>query len=61
MGSRAKLLNLVTHDLGQAERLSQQLIFLHRGRPVESGPTDQVMHQPLNEITRLFLNRELVL
>jgi tungstate transport system ATP-binding protein len=60
-GQQGKTVILVTHYLGQAERLSQQLIFLHRGRPVESGPTDQVMHQPLNEITRLFLNRELVL
>jgi tungstate transport system ATP-binding protein len=52
---------LVTHDLGQAERLSQQLLFLHRGRLVESGPTAQVLRQPQNKTIRLFLNRGLVL
>jgi tungstate transport system ATP-binding protein len=55
-----KTIILVTHDLGQAQRLSQQLLFLHRGRRVESGPTAQVLHQPQNDTTRLFLNRGLV-
>ena len=57
---QGKTIILVTHDLGQAQRLSQQLLFLHRGRRVESGPTAQVLHQPQNDTTRLFLNRGLV-
>lgn len=55
-----KTIILVTHDLGQAERLSQQILFLHRGALVESGPTGQVLKQPQHETTRLFLNRGLV-
>jgi tungstate transport system ATP-binding protein len=57
---QSKTIILVTHDLGQAERLSQQLLFLHRGHLLESGPTDRVFQQPENETTRLFFNRVLV-
>jgi ABC-type methionine transport system ATPase subunit len=59
-GQHGKTVILVTHDLGQAERLSQQVLFLHRGRLVESGPTERVLQQPRNDTTRLFLNRGLV-
>jgi tungstate transport system ATP-binding protein len=57
---QGKTIILVTHDLGQAERLSQQLLLLHQGRRVESGPTAQVLRQPQNDTTRLFLSRGLV-
>jgi tungstate transport system ATP-binding protein len=60
-GQQGKTIILVTHDLGQAERLSQQILFLHQGRLLESGPTPQVLRQPQNNTTRLFLNRGLVL
>ena len=59
-GQQGKTIILVTHDLGQAERLSQQTLFLHRGRLVESGSTSQVLQHPQNDATRLFLNRGLV-
>jgi tungstate transport system ATP-binding protein len=59
-GQQGKTIILVTHDLGQAERLSQQLLFLHRGRLLESGPTQQVLRQPQNDKTRLFLSRGLM-
>jgi tungstate transport system ATP-binding protein len=59
-GQQGKTIILVTHDLGQAERLSQQILFLHQGRLVESGPTQQVLRQPQNDKTRLFLSRGLV-
>ena len=55
-GRQGKTIILVTHDLGQAERLSQQVLFLAQGRLIECGPTDQIIRQPKNEITRLFLN-----
>jgi len=56
-----KTILLVTHDLGQAKRLSQQILFLAQGRLVESGPTDRVLRQPENEKTKLFLNGGLVI
>jgi tungstate transport system ATP-binding protein len=58
---QGKTIILVTHDFGQAQRLSQQLIFLHQGHLLESGPTDQMFRQPQNDKTRLFLSRGLVM
>lgn len=37
---------IVTHNLGQAHRLSQQTMFLNRGRLVEHGPTKQLFESP---------------
>ena len=59
-GQQGKTIILVTHDLGQAERLSQQILFLHRGILVESGPTSQVLQHPQNHNTQRFLSRQLV-
>jgi tungstate transport system ATP-binding protein len=59
-GQQGKTIILVTHDLGQTERLAQQILFLHRGRLLESGPASQFLQHPQNETTRLFLNRGLV-
>ena len=59
-GQQGKTIILVTHDLGQAQRLAQQILFLHRGRLLESGPTERVLQQPENDTTRLFLNRGLM-
>jgi tungstate transport system ATP-binding protein len=58
--SQGKTIILVTHDLGQAERLSQEVIFLAQGHLIEAGHTDRVLRQPKNETTKLFLNRGLV-
>jgi len=57
---QGKTIILVTHDLGQAQRLSQRLLFLHRGRLVESGPTGLLLGQPEDNLTRQFLNRGLM-
>ncbi len=51
---------MVTHDLGQAERLTQELLFLHQGRLVEAGPTDKLLTRPENDYTRLFVARQLL-
>ena len=56
-----KTIILVTHDLGQAKRLSQQILFLAQGRLMESGPTDRILRLPEKEITKLFLNRGLII
>ena len=29
---------MTTHDLGQARRLADEVLFLHRGRLLEHGP-----------------------
>lgn len=40
---------LVTHDLGQARRLGDDLVFLQDGRVAETGPVDKVLSQPKSE------------
>ena len=59
-GRQGKTIILVTHDLGQAERLSQQLLFLHQGRLIESGPTGQVFQHARHKTTQRFFSRHLV-
>ncbi len=46
---------LVTHNLAQAARISQQTVFLLDGRVVESGPTEAVFHQPRDSRTEDYL------
>ncbi|HLB78889.1 MAG TPA: ATP-binding cassette domain-containing protein [Dongiaceae bacterium] len=37
---------ITTHDLGQARRLADEVLFLHRGRLVETGPADDFFARP---------------
>lgn len=46
---------LITHAFGQAERIGQQVLFLHEGRLWEHGPAEQVLHHPALPETRQFL------
>jgi tungstate transport system ATP-binding protein len=52
---------LTTHDLGQARRLADEVVFLHRGRLVEHGPAQTFFNQPQSEQARAFLSGDLVL
>jgi tungstate transport system ATP-binding protein len=56
---QGKPIILVTHDLGQAERFSQQILFLARGRFLKYGPTRQVLQQPQDETAQRFLSRQI--
>jgi tungstate transport system ATP-binding protein len=51
----------VTHDAGQARRLGQDVVFLHAGRVVESGPAGQVLSDPASEPARAWLDGRLYL
>ncbi|MBK1669686.1 ABC transporter ATP-binding protein [Rhodovibrio sodomensis] len=52
---------LTTHDLGQARRLGDEVVFLHRGRLVERSPAQSFFDQPQSEQARAFLSGDLVL
>ena len=52
---------LVTHDIGQARRLGDDLIFLHEGRVVETGPVSGVLDAPRSEAARAWLEGRLYL
>ncbi len=50
---------LVTHNLGQARRLGDEVLFLDRGRLVERSPIDRFFHQPTSAEAAAFLKGEL--
>ena len=51
---------LVTHDLGEAAALADQLIVLGRGRTLQAGPPPIVIDRPQNrEVARLVGQRNL--
>ena len=52
---------LVTHDIGQARRLGDDLIFLHAGRVVEAGPVTDVLEAPRSEAARAWVGGRLYL
>jgi phosphate transport system ATP-binding protein len=47
---------IVTHNIGQASRISDYTIFMYRGEIVEQGPTSKLLTNPQNEITQQFLS-----
>jgi polar amino acid transport system ATP-binding protein len=46
---------LVTHQMGFAHRVADQIALLSGGNIIECGPPKQVLDQPQSETTRLFL------
>lgn len=51
---------MTTHDLGQARRLADEVLFLSRGRLVEHSPAAAFFHSPASPQARAFLAGELV-
>lgn len=51
---------MTTHDLGEAARLAGDVVLLHRGRVVECGPAQQLLHQPVTDEARRFIAGQLL-
>ena len=51
---------LTTHDLGQARRLADDVMFLHRGRLLEHAPADRFFQRPENDFAQAFVSGELL-
>jgi tungstate transport system ATP-binding protein len=51
---------MTTHDLGQARRLADEVLFLHHGRLVEQTPADEFFVRPRSEAARAFVKGELL-
>lgn len=45
----------ITHALGQAERLGEEILFLHQGKLLERGPASQLLRCPSESETKQFL------
>ncbi len=50
---------VVTHEIGFAREVADQIIFMEDGRVIEQGTPDSVLVQPQEARTREFLNRYL--
>jgi glutamate transport system ATP-binding protein len=50
---------VVTHEIGFARRVADQVVFMDEGRVVEQGPPEQVLDAPQHDRTRAFLARVL--
>ena len=51
----------VTHDIGQAKRLADEVVFLHRGRVEEQSPAGRFFEAPASLQASAFLEGRLVL
>ena len=51
---------MTTHDLGQARRLADEIVFLHRGRLIEHAPAETFFEAPESPEARAFLEGDLL-
>jgi tungstate transport system ATP-binding protein len=51
---------MTTHDLGQARRLADRVLFLHRGRLLEDAPAETFFNQPASPEAAAFIKGELL-
>ncbi len=51
---------MTTHDLGQARRLGDEVLFLHRGRLLEQAPAEKFFDHPQNDLAQAFVKGELL-
>jgi tungstate transport system ATP-binding protein len=51
---------MTTHDLGQARRLAEEVLFLHRGRLLEQTPAEKFFERPRSEAAQAFIKGELL-
>ncbi|WP_121220695.1 ATP-binding cassette domain-containing protein [Oceanibaculum indicum] len=51
---------MTTHDLGQARRQADEIVFLHHGRLVEVTPAERFFREPQSEEARAFIKGELL-
>jgi len=60
IGASGTKIVMVTHDLGQARRLADEVVFLHAGRVVERAPAARFFAGPASAEAAAFVKGELV-
>ncbi|MDP1734919.1 MAG: ATP-binding cassette domain-containing protein [Sulfuritalea sp.] len=55
--SGARIL-MTTHNLAQARRIAEEIVFIDRGRIVEQTPVEEFFTQPRSEAAQRFLQEE---
>jgi osmoprotectant transport system ATP-binding protein len=53
-----KTVLLVTHDLGEAVYLAEQITLLHEGRVVQTGSYRDLLREPADPFVTLFINAQ---
>jgi osmoprotectant transport system ATP-binding protein len=53
-----KTVLLVTHDLGEAVFLAEQITLLHEGKVVQSGTYGALLRQPRDPFVTAFINAQ---
>jgi tungstate transport system ATP-binding protein len=51
---------MTTHDLGQARRLAEEVLFMHKGELLEHSRAKQFFEKPENPAAAAFLDGELI-
>lgn len=51
---------MTTHDLSQARRIADEVLFLFRGRLLERAPAETFFEQPKNDLAQAFVKGELL-
>ena len=59
LASEGMTMVVVTHEMGFAREVANQLVFMDGGVVVESGPPREVLANPHNERTKAFLSKVL--
>lgn len=57
---RGTTIIMVTHNLFQARRLTDEVLFINEGRIIEQGPGQTIFNQPRDERTAAFLRGETI-
>ena len=56
LAEEGRTMLVVTHEMGFAKEVSDQVMFLHQGQVEEYGPPDQVFNSPKSERFKQFLS-----
>jgi tungstate transport system ATP-binding protein len=51
---------MTTHDLAQAKRIADEVLFMFRGRLLERAPASKFFKQPTNDLAKAFVKGELL-
>jgi tungstate transport system ATP-binding protein len=60
LAARGIKIVMATHDLGEARRLAGEIVLMHRGSVVESGPAERFFSGPVSDWGRRFIAGELL-
>ncbi|AFL50879.1 polar amino acid transport system permease protein [Sinorhizobium fredii] len=55
LGRRGMTMVVVTHEMGFARRVADQVVFMDEGKVIEAGPPQQIFDRPQSERLKRFL------